>query len=95
MACTFAEEASDTISRLCPATRHTNKDDNLEIGRVLEVCKESMLEAARGLVAQSSGGALLTTKSADGTPLRIGSHPAANLPSSAPPIGDIRAASFC
>ena len=66
-----SDAALRAFTRLCPCARTLDTTEKRQVDKLGEICKVVMQKGVDKLITDVGGGALLTTKSADGTPLRV------------------------
>jgi hypothetical protein len=78
----LVSEAVNSIESVCHASGALSKAQMLQVDCVAEIAKHVLLIAVQELIQESSGGALLSSKSADGTPISVRLQHRLTLPSS-------------
>ena len=76
-----AQTAIGTLEELGRAAGMLSKTDSTQVAVYCEAAKETLLGRARSLVASSAGLPVLSSKSCDGTPIRVQHHASLSLPS--------------
>ena len=74
MASSIAEDPASTaqvLEELCQSTKAMDKEHLRTIDKYAEACKAVLLESAHEFVKGCGGSPMLTSKSADGTPLKV------------------------
>ena len=76
-----ANDAIGTLQELGRASGMLSKTDSTQVALYCEASKEVLLGRAQAMVASSAGLPVLSSKSCDGTPIRVQHHASLKLPS--------------
>ena len=77
----YAAEAIATLNSLCATTKTLNVQDTRDCDKFAECVKIMLRQSAESFVQNAAGAPLLTSKSADGTPLKVVVNHKTTLPS--------------